>query len=428
MTRALIHEIVGQVGAGWIDIAGRALLVRQLQFLRDNRVEEVAIEVCIGAEDAARGAWLLGDDPLVARVVIVPTAYPVGSDELARRAGYGANERVLHVPANALVGGTLAFDPESAQRLILPLPIGVHGQPASLEHRAAREVPTTTRTQSAAFSIAIEDLGSALDAACAALEGRTPGVIVHALETAPGIWLARGAHVGRQARIAPPVYVGVDALILDGSRLGPRAVVLDRAVLEQGSSVVDGCVAADTLVGEGTRVRRALATPRTMVNFDDGACISIIDPLTLAGRLPSTTLAARACALVLLLVLGLPWLACAAVWSLRARRAHRVLRARGGVSWRIGSLGLRVLDLVPPLFDVVVGARDLLGVAREDVLALAARCALPAQVPRAGALDLTGRLAARSSPATALAMWRWYARRKTTALDRTLLLGRESRR
>jgi len=423
--RALIYEVEGYRGAGWIDIAGRPLLIRQFQWLRAHGIEEIAVELCAGPDDSARGAWLLGDDPLISRVTVIPTGAPVGSDALAERAGLAADQRVLRVPAHALLGGTLALDFAEPTRLTLKPPSDVIGPSATLEIRTQTERATGELPAQEAWGMCIEDLGHALDAGSAAMSGRAPGIMMHGLEKEPGLWLARGASIATGARVEPPVFLGVGAMVLDGAHVGPRAVILDGAVIERDASVTDAIVAADTLVGEGTRVRRALATPRAFVSFDDATRTSIIDSLVLTSRVPTTNLGTRATALLLMILLALPWLLCAALFRLRSREVQRTVRARGGVAWRVGALNLGVLDLMPPLVDVLLGSRDLVGIGRENVLLLAARRPHPSAAPRAGAIDLTSRLASGATPNTALRMWRWYERRKTNSLDRALWMARE---
>ncbi len=423
--RALIHEVEGYCGAGWIDIAGRPLLIRQFQWLRALGIEEIVVELCAGPDDSARGAWLLGDDPLISRVTVIPTGAPVGSNGLAQRAGLPADQRVLHVPAHALLGGTLSLDFTRPTRLTLKPPAEVLGPVATLEMRTLADVALIEETTNDAWGMSIEDLGQALDAGSAVMSGHAPGVMMHGLEQEPGLWLARGASIALGARVEAPVFLGVGAMVLDGAHVGPRAVILDGAVIERGASVSEATVAADTLVGEGTRVRRALATPHAFVSFEDATRTSIIDALVLTSRVPTTNWRARTAALVFMILLGLPWLACAAVFRLRSRKVQRTVRARGGVVWHVGTLGLGALDLLPPLLDVLLGTRDLVGVGLESVLVLAARRPHPSALPRAGAIDLTARLTAGATPNTALRVWRWYERRKTNALDRSLWMGRE---
>jgi len=421
--RALIYEMPGLIGIGWVDIAGRPLVMRQAQWLRDLGIEEIVVEVCAGMDDMARGAWLLSDDPLVSRAVIIPSGEPLGADELARRAGIGPDEKVLRLPAHTLAGGTIDLAVDRATEWQLPLPIDVPGKPARAALHARSDLTVNRCEASSAWGMCIEHLSDALDASCAALCGRARGVLVHALERSPGVWIARGAHVDSSARVEPPAYIGVDALVLSQAQIGPHAVVLDRAVIERGASVIEGCVAAGTLVGEGARVRHALATPRALVTFDDGARTSVMDSLVLSSRGTDSLAGVRIVAILPLAILLLPWLLCG-IWArLRGREIYRSVTIRSGPSLHAGSLGVPLVDLVPALYDVLCGTRDLVGVARADLLEIAARRPHSAALPRAGAVDITPRLAAGSSPSTALRMWRWYARRKQGPFDRALLRG-----
>src|SRR4051812_32633297 len=107
--RALIHESPGAEGAGALDVAGRSLIVRQLQFLRDAGIEDVVVEVCEGVHAVELARYLLGDDPLVARTLVIPSARPIGIEELARRAGCDPHEAFLALPAQLALHAKLTL-------------------------------------------------------------------------------------------------------------------------------------------------------------------------------------------------------------------------------------------------------------------------------------------------------------------------------
>lgn len=421
--RALIFEVPGLVGMGWVDVAGRPLVMRQAQWLRDLGIEEIVVEVCAGIDDAARGTWLLSDDPLVSRALVIPSGEPLGADELARRAGIASDERVLYLAAHMLCGGTVDMARDRATQWLLSPPPDIQTSPATLAIKARRDLTVERTEASTAWGMGIENLSDALEASCAALEGRATGLLVHALEQSKGVWLARGAHVDASARVEPPAYLGIDTLVLANAQVGPRAVVLDRAVIERGASVIDGCVAPSTLVGEGARVRRALATPRSLMTFDDGSRTSVFDSLVLSSRGTDALVSVRLSAILPLTLLLLPWLL-GALWTrLRGRGVYRSITTRSGPTLHVGTIGVWVLDLFPAFFDVFWGARDLVGIGRPDLIDIAARRPHSAALPRAGAIDITDRLGNRPSASTALRLWRWYARRKKGPVDRALLAG-----
>ena len=84
----------------------------------------------------------------------------------------------------------------------------------------------------------------------------------------------------------------------------------------------------------------------------------------------------------------------------------------------IGASGLGVVDLLPALFDVVMGRRDLVGI--NDLSGARGGGEAAGRTLRAGAIDLSPAMAPGASTQTLLRMWRWYRAHKNAALDRAL--------
>ena len=213
--------------------------------------------------------------------------------------------------------------------------------------------------------------------------------------------------------------------MLGGARLGPNVLVVPGSVIEGDAVLSEVSVAADTLVGQGARIRQAYVDAGGMTSLADGTRTEVRDPLLLApANVPSTEAHVRLAALSMLLVLLLPWALASVLALLIGRRALRsVPWPRGKL--HVGTLGVPMLDLAPALFDVVQGRRDLVGVALPSLLDSASHDAAPA---RTGALDVTAALAPGASPQTLRCMWRWYLLNKGPELDRALLGARSSQR
>ena len=177
-------------------------------------------------------------------------------------------------------------------------------------------------------------------------------------------------------------------------------------------------MAAHTIVGEGTRLRGGHADAQGIVNFHDGSHTPVSDKLLLASRSQvGTALGSRMLALLLLVLLATPWLLGLAIQKALRRPAVRSLDTRRG-QLHIGESGLGVVDLLPALFDVVMGRRDLVGINDRRALEEASR--QPGAPWRAGAIDLSPAMAPGASTQTLLRMWRWYRAHKNAALDRSL--------
>ena len=421
--RALIHEVDGAVGVGALDIAGRPLLVRQLQWLRDLGIEDVVVEVARGAADVTRGALLLGSDPLVARVRVLPTDAPLGVEALVDRAGLDESELFLAVPADLAVRTRVEL-PTRPKRYRLAPPFAVaQERPGELVFRTRGSLPSGDAVQIAGWALSVREQVGAHALACAALIGQAEGLLVHGAEVRPGVWYARGARVAEDVTLVAPILIGAGARVFGGARLGPNVLVGPGSVIEGEAVLSEVSVAADTLVGEGARIRQAYVDPQGMTSLADGARTEVRDPLLLApAGVPTTATHARLGACLMLLVLLLPWALVSVLALLIGRRSLRSLPWQDG-KLHVGTLGLPLLDLTPALYDVVRGRRDLVGVALPSLLE-----SEPADaVSRPGALDVTAALAPGATPQTLRCMWRWYLLNKGPELDRTLLGARTGR-
>ncbi|MDB4987819.1 MAG: Mannose-phosphate guanylyltransferase [Myxococcaceae bacterium] len=415
--RALIFEQAGAIGVGAFDLAGRPLLVRQLQWLRDQGIEDVVVEVAIGSAAAERGALLLGTDPLTARCVVIPTRCAIGVQALAARVGLADDELFLALPADILVQAPLELPSEPAL-FGLPLPSSVAQPPVQLAFQTRVRAPLELTELHEGWAVRIGDLALAHATSCAVLTGSARGILVHAAEIKPGVWLARGARVSEDATLLGPVLIGPDARVLGSARVGPNVLVGRQSVIERDAVLSDAVVARGTLVGEGMRVRQAQVDARGITSFADLTRTAVDDPLQLASAAQrGPLLTSRLVALLLGLLLLLPW---TLGFSLTALSSRRIVRK---VSWRgrdlhVGTIGLALLDLVPALYDVVLGRRDLVGVA--SVRALELEGGRGDGPVRGGALDVSSALAPSASTSTLLWMWRWYLENKTAKLDRKL--------
>ena len=80
---ALIFCRPGSFGVRRFNIAGRPLIVRQLQWLRALGVERVAIEVGLTGDEEFT-EWFAAGDPAFVDVVAMPTLIPLGDRKSTR--------------------------------------------------------------------------------------------------------------------------------------------------------------------------------------------------------------------------------------------------------------------------------------------------------------------------------------------------------
>ena len=281
--------------AGAHDVAGRPLVVRQLQWLRAIGVERVAIEISPSAEHASLVRALDADLALTAGVQRVVTRTPRDPEELTGRAGLGKRGPLLLLPSHVLGGADLLRVVPSlrgSSRLTLRRPnelamlppghvtVMVPGS-AGLEDVEAPGWGVGLPTALDALELAALVLVSGLDLDVSV--GET-GVQIHAAESHPGIWLARGAKVERGARLTAPVYVGPDAVVRSGARLGPGVVLLERSVVERGATLHGVVVRPDVIVGEGVQLSASVVEPTGVADLETGEQLRVDDPLVLAVR------------------------------------------------------------------------------------------------------------------------------------------------
>lgn len=410
---ALIYE-AGARGAAIWDIAGRPLLMRQLQWLRDNGVNNVVIEVCVGPHAAQLSEWLFSTDPLLTDVIVIPSGAPLGALALAQRAGLPADELVLALPSDALVQCRLP-SPAYAARYQLSAPAGFVGPrlEVALEPLTGEREPAEPAT---GWALRLTNAQDAHKLSCAVLTGAAPGVLVHASEARPGVWLGRGANIASSARLRAPVLIGAFARVAANAEVGPRTVVGAGAVVGASAALSDVVVANETLVGEGTRARGSLLGETGIVDMRDGAFKPVHDPLELAsvGTARRPNASTRIFALLGLLWLLVPWLFATLLLGMFRPGVKRLAPRR----LHTGGLGLPVLDVAPRLFDVLLGRRVLLGPV--DVHLLDAL--QPGVAPLAGAVDIVPKLCPGPSTSDRLRLLRWYALNKARALDLRLWL------
>ncbi len=379
----LIHRREGGRAAASLPIAGRPLLVRQIQYLRALGAERVVVEHSAGASLEEVRSWT-SDEALTTGVTLLATTTPLGATEVAERAGIDHDEVLVAFADDALFDADVRaavskVAPGKTLRLVPAVPPGTKGiEPASLLVRGAGgnfgEVSTSS---TAGWGGTIASLADALELGVAALDHRLPGKVeghvwtiqVHASEDSPGVWSARGARIEAGAVVRPPVLLGEGALVRSGAFVGPRAILGAGVVVERDATVTESMIGAGTVVGEGIRLERTGADPAGLLDLATGEHFEIDDPAILGHRGSGLAVGAlpRVGALALVLLLALPALLRAMVEVTRGRP----LVAR--VRWRSGARTTSLLDgadersalgLWLRLIDVMIGRRTLVGVGR----------------------------------------------------------------
>jgi carbonic anhydrase/acetyltransferase-like protein (isoleucine patch superfamily) len=296
--QAIIRAIPGLSRPALFDVAGRPLIVRQLQWLRDAGVDRVVVAMPSETERQSVLGALAEDAALARNVRWVEARNDVEDRELLRAAlTPGIPTFVLDAD---LIGGAdlvqiLARCPRSS-RVTLQSP----GDWA----RALRVLPrldvildhteSLGVTTHAGWGVRLRSEADGLLLSSAVLSHRTPTVgganvsqiTIHAAERAPGVWIARGAHVEVGARMIRPVYVGADAYVCRGAQVGPATVLQRRAVVERSATISGSIVAEGVIVGEGLTLQAKHAARGAVYDLQSGRRVTIADRLLLDARPP----------------------------------------------------------------------------------------------------------------------------------------------
>lgn len=372
---ALIYR---EGASAMLDVGGRPLLGRQIQWLRAIGCSRIAVELGDDALASRIAAWLAEGE--IAAPDLVPVLAACGSTPraLASRAGFSPDAPFLAVPGDVLGDGDLVslYGRADARGVVAHL-TAPEGRDAALGGATVRIVGPEQGPARTAIApghgVRVKDAQVALAVGMAIVQ-RVLGAEVfpiHAQERSPGVFVARGAIVDARAQLTAPVFVGAGAWIERDAVVGPFAVVGASAVVERGAKVIRAMVEDGMVVGEGLALERCHATLHGIEDFARlGAPVSLGDPLLLdtSSRL-STRWSARALA-----ALCLPTLA------------------------PLHALGLSALPSAASLVDVLRGHRPLVGVG--------------------GAFDIEAALVEDDDGEDLRARARaWYAHQKGVALD-----------
>lgn len=127
-------------------------------------------------------------------------------------------------------------------------------------------------------------------------------------ESPSGVWVERGAQIGRNVKLIAPCWIGAHVWVGAGTTLGPRAVIEAGCYVEHEVEVTESMIGPDTYVGAYTEVRRSLAWGSRLQNWENGSTTTVPDRFLLddltegAHGSPGPGLPARAAALVALML------------------------------------------------------------------------------------------------------------------------------
>lgn len=295
---ALIHLVPDAPRSALLDIAGKPLLLRQIQWLRAAGFERVVVELPPGDLEAAVTA-LLDAEPLGPSVSSMP-ASGLAPRLLATAPGVGLSSRVLLLPANVLGDGDLVRVLLKASSDNIEVVFRPPGK--RLDRLGGANAfllgPNSTaprRVSGPGWGALIEDEDSAFALSLAILDGAVTcnrssawPVQVHATRVSSGIWVARGAEVHDTAHLVRPVFIGAGAVVSRGAVIGPGVLVGN-----------------DAVVGSGSRLQAASVEPGAQVPAEARLAETRVVPVLPGRRRPVPLWLGLAAAMLLLAGLAL---------------------------------------------------------------------------------------------------------------------------
>lgn len=245
MRAVLMQHPLGPSSA-LLPVAGQPLIARQLEWLREQRVEQIAVEISHGS---VIDGWLDKHAALGEHVTRVRAGKYQRPDDVAAQAGFGSEPYVVvygdllaHVDLAALVAehgpGTLLVALPSRGDLL-------RGMIRIVDPRG----PLRQVSHARGWGCFVLNRREALDLSAMVLRGCTDDLLVHGAEVQPGVWCARGATIERGAIVYPGVLLGPGAVITAGAIVGPDVDVGANTVIEAGARLSATVVDPDLIVG-----------------------------------------------------------------------------------------------------------------------------------------------------------------------------------
>lgn len=412
---ALIHRVPGGSRLASLDIAGRPLVIRQVQWLRTIGCDRIAIELEAGPDGDALASLVEADEAIGYDVALVTSSAPMTLEQLAARAGVPLRGALV-IPANVIGDGDLArlYARAGDDGVVAHVP-GFPELPWWTRGAAIRLLGDDGRAQrhvvGPGAAICVDGPRDAMALALTVLAGHLPAPRgdrafvppVHAAERSPSVWVARGAIVSPDARLTGPCFIGCDAVVAADAVVGPGAIVGERAVVESGTRVRSSYIDPHVIVGEGLDIEAMRVSESGIVDLRSDTGVALDDPLLVASRRVGSRPALASRLVAFIAVLSLTPLALSlALLGVRGSELHALLDA-------LLKVGLGRLSLVGvrPLPSHEVGTAPL----AQD----AARAAV-------GAIDVERALVADGAgPEDRLRARAWYAASKSLSVDLTLL-------
>lgn len=112
------------------------------------------------------------------------------------------------------------------------------------------------------------------------------GVRPYATEVRPGLWVADGAQIARNARIVAPAYIGYGVKISDDCLITRCTAVEGNSYVDFGTAIEDSSVLPDTYVGIGLDLSHSVVDGDEILNLRHEVRLRISDPVVVRRHSP----------------------------------------------------------------------------------------------------------------------------------------------
>ena len=107
-----------------------------------------------------------------------------------------------------------------------------------------------------------------------------------ATEVRPGLWVADGAQIARNARVVAPAYIGHGVKISDDCLITRCSTVETNSYVDFGTAIEDSSILPDTYVGIGLDLSHSIVDGDEILNLHHEVRLRISDPVVMRRHFP----------------------------------------------------------------------------------------------------------------------------------------------
>jgi hypothetical protein len=271
-------------------VAGRPLLERQLEWLYDSGVDTIFLERGHDDIDVEIQRWL-DSSPLGLRVQLVGSGEST-NDVLALvdEVGVSLDCRVVSVMSDHMVRVNLSSSFGHSIDGGVCLKLGATGlglAPAEVWIARPGEIPEH-EVDAKGWGARLSTTRDAITLSSALLNcrGKVTGfaIDIPGTERTPGVWVARGVRIDRNAEVVAPAYIGAGSWLQSGAVVGPHCHMGEHVVVPNGASLSHQVVPDNAMVDSSGRVSRPPHVERTAARrVVEGLGLLIVAPLLITA-------------------------------------------------------------------------------------------------------------------------------------------------